>query len=96
MMPDLPALYAAIDGTWPAARRIETPRWTLRDGDGGGKRVSCATSRPGWSVAEIAAWREAAAPLIDEWKASVAAKGGDADAILDAYVKSLEANDAKY
>ena len=61
MMPDLPALYAAIDGTWPAARRIETPRWTLRDGDGGGKRVSCATSRPGWSVAEIAAWREAAA-----------------------------------
>lgn len=55
MTPDLPALYAAIDGTWPAARRIETQHWTLRDGDGGGKRVSCATSRPGWSVAEIAA-----------------------------------------
>ena len=48
------------------------------------------------SEADVAAWREASQPLIDEWKESVVAKGGDADAILDAYVKSLEANDAKY
>ena len=45
---------------------------------------------------EVAAWRTAAEPLLDEWKAAVTAKGGDADAILDGYVKSLEANDARY
>ena len=45
---------------------------------------------------EVAAWREAAKPLLDEWKKNVAAKGGDADAIYDAYVKALEANDARY
>ena len=44
----------------------------------------------------VAAWREAAAPLLDEWKKNVEAKGGDADAIYDAYVKALEANDARY
>ncbi len=45
---------------------------------------------------EVAAWREAALPLIDEWKESVTAKGGDADAILEAYKAALEANDAAY
>ncbi len=45
---------------------------------------------------EVAAWRTAAEPLLEEWKAAVTAKGSDADAILDGYVKSLEANDARY
>jgi len=38
------AFYAAIDGTWPAARRIVSGPWTLRIGEGGGKRVSAATA----------------------------------------------------
>ncbi|MEL6882874.1 MAG: GNAT family N-acetyltransferase [Pseudomonadota bacterium] len=37
------ALYAAIDGTWPAAGFASVGPWTLRDGRGGGKRVSAAT-----------------------------------------------------
>ncbi|WP_158968226.1 TRAP transporter substrate-binding protein [Chachezhania sediminis] len=45
---------------------------------------------------EVEAWRAASQPLIEEWKASVNAKGLDADAILAAYIASLEANDAKY
>lgn len=38
------ALYAAIDGTWPAARIQTLGPWMLRDGQGGGKRVSAATA----------------------------------------------------
>jgi len=37
------ALYAAIDGTWPAAAKTRVGPWTIRDGRGGGKRVSAAT-----------------------------------------------------
>ncbi len=48
------------------------------------------------SEADVAAWREAATPLIDEWKETVAAKGGDADAILAAFEAALEKFDAKY
>lgn len=44
-MTDLPAatLCAAIDATWPAAARLACGPFTLRDGRGGGKRVSAAT-----------------------------------------------------
>lgn len=46
--------------------------------------------------AEVAAWRAAAQPLFDEWKAAVTAKGGDADAILDAYKAALGKYNAAY
>ena len=45
---------------------------------------------------EVAAWREASQPLFDEWSEAVAAKGGDADAILEAYEAALEKYDAAY
>ena len=48
------------------------------------------------SEEEVAAWREAAKPLIDSWKEDVTARGGDADAIFDAYVAALEKYDAAY
>lgn len=37
-------LYDVIDGTWPAKRFVTHGIWCLRDGDGGGKRVSAATA----------------------------------------------------
>lgn len=37
-------LYEVVDQTWPAARRWTHGSWTLRDGQGGGKRVSAATA----------------------------------------------------
>ncbi|SDY19232.1 GNAT family N-acetyltransferase [Citreimonas salinaria] len=43
MTPDTGRLFAAIHATWPAARTWSVAGFTLRDGDGGGKRVSCAT-----------------------------------------------------
>jgi TRAP-type C4-dicarboxylate transport system substrate-binding protein len=48
------------------------------------------------TAAEVQAWRDAAAPLLDAWKADVAAKGYDADAIHEALVKSLNDNSTLY
>ena len=36
-------VFSALDATWPAARIIEQDGWLLRDGAGGGKRVSAAS-----------------------------------------------------
>jgi GNAT superfamily N-acetyltransferase len=47
MTPD--ALAAVMEATWPAARTHDVPGFTLRDGAGGGQRVSAATSHPDWS-----------------------------------------------
>lgn len=38
-------LYEVIDGTWPARAFFERGPWLLREGDGGGKRVSAATAQ---------------------------------------------------
>lgn len=38
-------LFEVCDQTWPAARRFSDGPWTLRDGQGGGKRASAATAR---------------------------------------------------
>lgn len=40
---DAAKLYEVCDQTWPAARRWTAAGWTLREGQGGGKRVSAAT-----------------------------------------------------
>ncbi|MGG7645326.1 GNAT family N-acetyltransferase [Rhodovulum sp. YNF3179] len=42
--PDHARLFAALDATWPAAEFRRLGPWTLRRGDGGGKRVSAATA----------------------------------------------------
>lgn len=39
------ALYDAIDGTWPAASKTRVGPWTIRDGQGGGKRASATTGK---------------------------------------------------
>lgn len=44
-MPDARTLYAVTEATWPAASMQQQGPWTLRDGKGGGKRVSAATLR---------------------------------------------------
>ncbi|MEL6450432.1 MAG: GNAT family N-acetyltransferase [Pseudomonadota bacterium] len=43
-MTDPAAFFAAIDGTWPAASVSALGPWHIRDGQGGGKRVSAATA----------------------------------------------------
>jgi hypothetical protein len=44
MTPDAETLYAVTEATWPPARTWRSGPWTLRDGAGGGKRVSAATA----------------------------------------------------
>lgn len=45
MTPSADRLLQASDATWPAARRWDLGPWTLREGQGGGQRVSSATAR---------------------------------------------------
>jgi TRAP-type C4-dicarboxylate transport system substrate-binding protein len=82
-----------------------TPEWTGRvaqgweDDDMAAKERLMADDSQTFNTPsedEVQAWRDAAAPLIDEWKAAVTEKGGDADAILEAYKAALEARNAAY
>jgi len=55
-MPALPGAdtcLAALDATWPPARAWRAGAFTLRDGAGGGKRVSAATAEAAVSAADI-------------------------------------------
>lgn len=42
MMPGVAHLYSVIDATWPAASERQLGPWLIRDGQGGGQRVSAA------------------------------------------------------
>jgi GNAT superfamily N-acetyltransferase len=44
---------AATDATWPAAATRAIGAVTLRDGAGGGQRVSAATAGPGWTEKDL-------------------------------------------
>lgn len=47
MTPD--ALSGVMEQTWPPARAFALGPWCIRDGQGGGKRVSAATAGPDWT-----------------------------------------------
>lgn len=47
-------LRSALDSTWPAARYHRAGPFTLREGQGGGKRVSAATADAPWQPDDIA------------------------------------------
>jgi GNAT superfamily N-acetyltransferase len=54
MSPTAAQLYEVCDQTWPAARRWQAGPWTLREGQGGGKRVSAATANGPVTTQDIA------------------------------------------
>lgn len=54
MMPDAQRLYDVVEGTWPPAQRHSVGGWTIRNGAGGGKRVSAATGSGDIAQAEAA------------------------------------------
>lgn len=54
MTPDLATLYAVAEATWPPAARHALGPVTLRDGAGGGKRVSAATATLPVTAEEVA------------------------------------------
>jgi GNAT superfamily N-acetyltransferase len=53
-LPELPALFQAVDDTWPAAALHRVGPWLVREGRGGGKRVSSATAEAPLREADIA------------------------------------------
>ena len=53
MIPDATRLFAALDATWPPARFVTEGPWTLREGKGGGQRVSAATANSPVSETDI-------------------------------------------
>ncbi|MDU8912627.1 GNAT family N-acetyltransferase [Aestuariicoccus sp. MJ-SS9] len=57
--PDTARLYAAIEATWPPAATLAAGPWTLREGAGGGMRVSAASARDAWRVDDVPAAEEA-------------------------------------
>lgn len=61
MTPD--QIFAAMEATWPAASALSCGPWTIRDGRGGGKRVSAATAHGPWAEADITAAETAMAAL---------------------------------
>jgi N-acetylglutamate synthase len=55
MSPSAARLHAALDATWPPASRTRSGPFTLRQGEGGGKRVSAATLNGCFSAAALEA-----------------------------------------
>lgn len=51
--PDAAKLLEVVEATWPAASRRRLGPWTVRDGRGGGKRVSAATTEDPVSDGDI-------------------------------------------
>ena len=101
MMPDAATLYDVCEGTWPPARAWVEGPWTLRDGAGGGKRVSAATARSDVSDGDIPSAEEAMRgmgqqPLFmiregdDPLDALLAARGYDLIDEVQLYVAPVE------
>ena len=78
------ALQAAMDATWPAAAMHRLGPWMLRDGAGGGKRVSAATAEGDWAEADIAQAEDAMAAMGQDKLFLIRASDGDLDAALQA------------
>ncbi|MEL6799660.1 MAG: GNAT family N-acetyltransferase [Pseudomonadota bacterium] len=52
--PNAQALYPAIEATWPTAAITRAGPWAIRDGKGGGKRVSAATAEAAFDATDLA------------------------------------------
>lgn len=51
--PEAARLFAAAEATWPAASHHEVGPWTIREGQGGGSRVSAATAGAAVTSADL-------------------------------------------
>lgn len=47
-------LFAALEATWPAAARHRVGPWIVREGRGGGQRVSATSAAAAWADGDIA------------------------------------------
>jgi GNAT superfamily N-acetyltransferase len=80
-----PAVLAQVMAvTWPAASVNRLGPWAIRDGRGGGKRVSAATAEQDWDFAEIPLAEAAMAALGQAPLFLIRDQDGDLDAALQA------------
>ncbi|WP_294225380.1 GNAT family N-acetyltransferase [uncultured Shimia sp.] len=77
-------LYDVIDGTWPAAATYHSGCFTLRDGQGGGKRVCSATLNGELVVADIDTAEQGMVALNQQPIFQIREGDTDLDAALDA------------
>lgn len=56
-------IFEAVDATWPAASTRQHGPWLIREGKGGGQRVSAASTDTDVTAADVAAAAEAMATL---------------------------------
>ncbi|WP_298675486.1 GNAT family N-acetyltransferase [uncultured Lentibacter sp.] len=83
-LPDIHTLYEVLDNTWPALRSFETGPWRIREGAGGGQRVSATTARQP-ARADALALAEAAMEALGQPKLFMIREGDEAlDALLAA------------
>ena len=77
-------LFDAIDATWPAAHLHQSGPWTLREGAGGGKRVSAATKAAPFREGDIAKAEDAMIALGQTSLFMIRPQDSDLDAALAA------------
>jgi N-acetylglutamate synthase len=77
-------LFDAIEATWPAAAYHRKGPWLLREGRGGGKRVSSISMGAAWAVDDIARAERACADLGQERLFQLRRGQTELDAALDA------------
>jgi hypothetical protein len=53
ILPDALTVCRALDVTWPAATKLSVPGFTIREGKGGGQRVSAATTVGPFEASQI-------------------------------------------
>lgn len=82
-----------------------TPEWSRKFSEGWAENEASGRQKtlddPAHTVnvptpAQITMWRDAAAPLLDQWKADATKTGIDADASYQTFVDALVRNDARY
>lgn len=83
-LPDATKMYDVIDTTWPAARTMPCGPFLVRDGQGGGKRVSSATATGTCKEADI----DAVETLMRELGQTPLFQIREGDAKLDEMLKS--------
>lgn len=81
-LPDTATLYDVIDATWPAAAVSDCGPFLIREGKGGGKRVSAATVKGAFDLGDIAAAEEAMRALGQPALFQIRAGDGALDAAL--------------
>jgi GNAT superfamily N-acetyltransferase len=83
-LPSANDLYAVTEATWPPARAFDAGPWVVRDGQGGGNRVSAATAKGPISRDDIARLEAEMAALDQGPQVMIRAGEAELDAALEA------------